>query len=199
MLDLILMLILCRNKFYLVALQQDERFERLDSAVKQMIEDLAQNQKAYADRLAAQSISIKDLVSASETAIISRINGVRDELLGEMRTKRPASPDDTSHKRKCVSQSWSHAVMRDDCLVTERSLVSDREELKQNTILQHLRFPTMQERYETVAEAHAATFEWVFDEVAAEHGGWNDMQTGCVGRKVSIGSIVKQDPGSRLY
>jgi hypothetical protein len=54
---------------------------------------------------------------------------------------------------------------------------SELRNIVQSKILESLRYPTMANRYENVAEAHPCTFDWAFRDSTDKQQGWSNLAT----------------------
>jgi hypothetical protein len=77
---------------------------------------------------------------------------------------------------------------------------TDLEDRAASAVPESLRFPTITERYEAVAEAHQKTFEWIFQPMVDKEDPntvqWDDFVEWLREDKGFIGSMVKPLRGS---
>jgi hypothetical protein len=73
----------------------------------------------------------------------------------------------------------SDSVLRDhsspDPSLAHSTKTNNDTIFRENAILQHLGFPSRYDRYENVAEAHAKTFNWIFEESASDERAWSSF------------------------
>jgi hypothetical protein len=150
---------LIRNDTDLAAIQHDERFNRLDQNVKEFIGAIAENRDYFSRELNVQTLTISDLHRQTEFQIAKHINQTRTDILEAMK-----SSDSGLRHRSSPESSLIHSTKTNDDTV-----------FRENAILQHLGYPSQYDRYENVAEAHAKTFNWIFEESTSDERAWSSF------------------------
>ena len=67
------------------------------------------------------------------------------------------------------------AVPKTDHEISQEQGPEVRRRIAEDHVLRSLRIQSMSERYDGIVEAHAATFEWIFKDPAAEDRPWSDF------------------------
>jgi hypothetical protein len=153
--------VLNRERSDLVALQHDERFNQLDERTKQFIDALREDRLQFSTQLKAQTAAIGNIHHHTEQRIAKHIDQSRTEILNAIRSTDTVSDIDDGYNfrnREVFSSNY------------DRNFVA-----KQDTILHSLGFPSRYDRYESVAEAHAKTFNWIFEDSTSNDKKWSSF------------------------
>jgi hypothetical protein len=104
-------------------------------------------------------VAISELHRQTEFQIAKHINLTRTDILEAMKSSDSGPRDHSFPDASLVYSTKSN----DDTVFRE------------NAILQHLGFPSRYDRYENVAEAHAKTFNWIFEESTSKERSWSSF------------------------
>lgn len=133
-----------RNKLNLMSVQQSRRFDMLDQQTQQIIAALLDIKASLNQNFKAQTIAITQLLNRREVVVSeARMSG----QLTNVESRRAGS--------NMTLEDGEHVQKLQDEEVNICSTVAEE-------ILKSLRFPTIEERFDEVAEAHRRTLEWIF-------------------------------------
>jgi len=140
----------------LEAVRRSSRFDSLDREAKSLFRALVKNEAIFSSQISSQTITITDLHLETRALLRKEVERTRTEILHALRAPN-SRPIHTAPSSDAFTNSWD-------------------EHLKiQDLILQSLRFPTMNDRYEAIKEAHAKTFEWIFKGAEDAERPWSNF------------------------
>jgi NACHT domain len=142
-------------------LQQSEIFDDLDQAAKSLLSALVNNETIFTTEINSQTVTITDLHLETRSLIQKEATKTREEILNALKLSESVSMD--------------HKSRHDIVYGTEVTNSWNEHNRIQDMILQSLRFPTMNDRYETIKAAHAKTFEWIFRKFEGNDKPWDDF------------------------
>jgi hypothetical protein len=143
-----------REQLNSISLAQISRFDSLDSRLQQTITSLLDQRNSNSEDLRDQTLAVAQLLNRTETVISKQHEITRATITHAVQKyERP----------KALAKDSSGIEGPEELL--ETSMRTDQLKLKfavEASILESLRFSTISNRYEEVAEAHQSTFKWLF-------------------------------------
>jgi hypothetical protein len=142
--------VLNRENLDLVSLRLSLGFKTLDDKSQQIVSALLDNRSGLEKELHDQTMAIAQMLSHAEIAIIDQHDKTRAIVVDSIREATGLIPKTTSEYDEQIGNKRTE----------ERYLRMKVED----HLLRSLSFPTMADRIEEVAEAHAQTFQWLFED-----------------------------------
>jgi len=129
-----------------LVLQQSERFDRLDRAHKQIATALVNPNTSVHGDLQAQMLALSLLLDRAE-AVVTLQEGVMRRIIVDVFREIANTPR-----------------YREEADLIDGIRKEDQSNLRevQSHLLKDLRFPTITDRFEAVAESHPETCQWIF-------------------------------------
>lgn len=145
-------LISLQDEFDTMAVQQSDRFSKLDDKTQIIISALLDSQKASADERQDQAAAISQMLNHTEVVIADEHDKTRCMIIDAIRLagvfKDKEGDLDDSSELQLVAEAREF----------EQRLRSEVED----AILHILYYPSMLDRFSEVSETHGTTFEWIF-------------------------------------
>jgi hypothetical protein len=138
-----------RKNIDLLQMQQTNQYALLDSRTKEVIKSLLSKRTIFAEELESQTEVIAGFHQETQSRIIE--------------------------KQECMEGKLDDVILssKDKELRHEQKI----DEIADMAILGSLRFPTMYDRYERVADAHQRTFEWMFRDPTTCANPWSNFSS----------------------
>jgi hypothetical protein len=175
----------------LLLIQQDDRFDSLDKATRFIITALSEFRSKFESEFEKHIAKVNHLVGQDVTrdpnlrshrSLVDTVtklyhNTHQDSILpaGE---KGPSNiPSMGSGDLHYISnQTFSNMITQPSVMLTSTRLGNSTvRTLAEEGVLRSLKFATMEERYDEVAEAHRKTFEWIFRDPDARCRRWDNF------------------------
>jgi len=147
-------------------LEQSERFDRLDTANKEIVTALANHNASDAQGLQTQISALSTLLDRAEVVVTSQEDANKRIIVDIFRQ---------------LGFTSNHQV--ENPIVTQiRTADQNIRQRIPSELLASLRFASITERFEAVDESHATTFDWIFRPVEstsqyAEGRRWGDFSS----------------------
>jgi hypothetical protein len=138
----------------LLAIQQFQRFDNLDTDSRNLLEELLNNRSIFKDTLQTQVLTITQLQLETRDLIRREAHQTRSEIISAIQ--------DTSPNQTMLQGKLAHSTL--NCKLDWADIILDS-----------LRFPTMRDRYEGIESAHKNTFKWIFHESSHWNKPWDDF------------------------
>jgi hypothetical protein len=135
----------------------------LDKA-KSSVESLLKNESIFKSHLDSQTVTITDLHLETRDLVQKEALKTRMEILEAMKFSGTISKE----------QEVSQEILSSNPSASSWGRWNSHSAI-QEIILQSLRFPTMNDRYEAITEAHNKTFEWIFQTFDDLEQPWDDF------------------------
>jgi hypothetical protein len=140
----------CRAKIDLVSIQQSKRFEDLDKKSQNIVSSLLDQRDVLSKDIQDQTAAVSQMLSPTEFLILDQHNQTRALFVDALQQANGPSS---------VREPYEYDL-------NYRVAESKSSELRitgmvEGSILETLRFPTIGDRYEEIAENHQRTFQWM--------------------------------------
>jgi ATPase subunit of ABC transporter with duplicated ATPase domains len=132
----------------------------LEEASQRIISALAENCRLFESSIFEQTNTITQLHTEVKETTVKEHENTRSILLKAIREV------DTNRKPSGTAK-LDHPINQEQELETRRRA--------EDHTLRSLRIPSMSEHYNRIVEAHAATFQWIFKDPAAEDRPWSNF------------------------
>ncbi|PMD45669.1 hypothetical protein L207DRAFT_452788 [Hyaloscypha variabilis F] len=129
----------------------------------QMADSLKKVESPFTAQIHSHTVTITDLHLETRAIVEKEGSKTRMEIRNLLEASKFVSKD---HEARCD-------VISSNPIETESSW--NEHSKVEEMILQSLRFPTMEDRYEEIKEAHAKTFEWIFEKSNDTNRQWDDF------------------------
>ena len=114
--------------------------------------------------LSTNQVSVSNKVDGIE----SSAQGLGEKFLGYLEQSKQWQEgymeDCKRWQTEIINAIYSHNEIRQAHISRSDSFISERDKRFQDMVLQSLRFSDMYDRHSRIAEAHANTFQWIFNE-----------------------------------
>jgi hypothetical protein len=118
------------------------------------------NGDVFGSKIDSQTITIEGLHTETRALVEREAKKTRADIVDAIKAS------------KLVGVEYQH----NDNSVTSHHPPASAEDLQtQDIILQTLRFPTMNDRYEAIEDAHAKTCNWIFEELDGDEKQWDSF------------------------
>lgn len=147
-------------------LEQSKRFDNLDAANKEIVKALANHSASNNPGLQSQIRGLSLLLDRAEAVVISQKDANKRIIVDIFQESSVHSYDEESNSQVAKIRSADNRI---------------REGVT-NELIDSLRFTEITERFETVDESHAKTFDWIFQPIQStaqyEQGRrWSDFRS----------------------
>lgn len=123
-----------------------------------MLQEIIKSNRIFTEELSAHTVAVSQHYRNAEKVFNVGLDKVERNIIEVIREDR------TDKAFATTPRAGNSDLSADDAL----DLLAEERLLCENSVLESLRFPTMNDRHEEIADAHKNTFKWMFEAVDAE-------------------------------